>query len=103
MMIGRVQIPSGTAPEFGLLYDIILHGEEQCILFIFISMETIQYNPVLGAYELLPLSQYRCLYRTSIECYYPFNPIHDVGSTKIFIRSKYDLTVYCNYYPDDDL
>ena len=95
MLIGTVQISSGTAPQFGLLYDIIIYGKEPTILFIFILMETVKYNPIYGAYELVTLSNFRCVYRSSIRCYHPFNPIHK--DSKILVKSKYDLTVYCNY------
>ena len=58
-----------------------------------ILMETVKYNPIYGAYELVTLSNFRCVYRSSIRCYHPFNPIHK--DSKILVKSKYDLTVLC--------
>lgn len=97
MMIGTVQVESGTVPLFGLLYDIVIYGREPQVLFVFILMETIQYNPIFGAYELISQAKYICRYRSAIHCYHPFNPVSTLDSTKVFVRSKYDLTVYCNY------
>ena len=42
MLIGTVQTPSGTTPQFGLLHDIVLYGKEPNILFIFILMKTVK-------------------------------------------------------------
>lgn len=95
MMIGTVDIPSGTVPKFGLLHDIILYGKDPKILFIFVVMETVRYSSTYGAYETVLLTGYHCLYRSSIQCYHPFNLIDHGGF--LFIKPKYDLTVYCNY------
>lgn len=96
-MIGVVRILSGAVPQFGLLCDILLYGKEPCVIFVFTLMETVKYNGKLGAYELIPLAEYKCFYRSAIQCYHPFNPIHINNSTTTFIKSKYDLTVYCYY------
>lgn len=97
MMIGTTDISTGTAPEFGLLYDIIVYGSEPCILFVFVVMNTLSYNSLFGAYEVDPHIEYRCLHRSSLQCYHLFNAI-PCGDQEIkFIKSKYDLLVYCNY------
>ena len=96
-MIQTVQLPTGVYPQFGLLYDIIIHGQEQNIIFIYLLLETVKYNTIFGAYEVVPLPEYRCLYRSSIQCYHPFSAIDYGDSTCKYIKSKYDLTVYCNY------
>lgn len=97
MLIGTTQIQSGVAPQFGLLYDILLYGKDPTVLLIFILMETVKYNPIFGAYELVSVAQYRCVYRASIQCYHPFNPIRRSDSTTLIKSKYYDLTVYCNY------
>ena len=97
MMIGTAQLPSCVVPQFGFLFDIIVYGQEQNILFIFLVLKTVQYNATFGAYEVVSLPKYQCLYRSSIQCYHPFNAIYHGDSTSKFIKSKYDLTVYCNY------
>lgn len=58
MMIGVVELPSGSAPHFGLLHDVIIHGQEPSILFVFISMETLGYDASLGAYATYRVSLY---------------------------------------------
>ena len=97
MLIGTVHTSSGVAPEFGLLHNIIFSGQEQNMLFIFIIMTTLSYNPVFGAYEVAPSRTYRCLYRSGIQCYHLFNAIHYGDNVNLFIKSKYDLSVYCNH------
>ena len=72
----KIQNQSGVVPQFGLLNDIILYGEEPNIIFIFTVLDTLKYDAIFGAYELVSLSECICLYRTSIECYHPFNPVH---------------------------
>ena len=97
LMIGTMENTSGTVPRFRLLHDILLQGcgEEANIYFIVIVMDTVTYNPVLGAYEVNQLQQYKCIYRPAIGCYHTFNAIPFNGS--IYIKSKYDLTVFSNY------
>ncbi len=97
MMIGTMQIPLGTVPQFGLLQDILLYGTEPHALFVFTEMETVGYNGNLGAYELMALAEYKCCYQASIRCFHPFNPIHISTSITTYIKSKFDLTVYCYY------
>lgn len=97
IMIGTMQILLGTVPQFGLLRDILLYGNEPHVLFVFTEMETIRYNGNLGAYELMPLAHYTCCHQVSIRCFHPFNPIHMSTSIATYIKSKYDLTVYCYY------
>lgn len=98
-MIGTTELPFGTVPQFGLLYDIIVQGfnREPSVYFMFIVMDTINYDPVLGAYEVKRLHEYKCLYRSFISssCYHPFNAVEHGGN--LYIKSKYDLSVYCNY------
>ena len=72
-MIGITQLPFGTAP---LLYDIIVYGPEPNIVFVFLVMHTLAYDPTLGAYEIVALREYRCLYRSSLQCYHLFSTIH---------------------------
>ena len=97
MMIGTIDIQSGTVPQFGLLHDILTYGPEPQILFVFKVMETVKYDSTLGAYEIAPLVEYQCLYRSSIRCHHPFNGIQHHSHVTKYIKSKYDLTVYCNY------
>ena len=61
---------------------------------MFIVMDTLNYDPILGAYEVKQLQEYRCLYRSVISngCYHPLQ-----YGANLYIKSKYDLTVYCNY------
>lgn len=99
MLIGTaaVDLEYGTAPQFGLLYDIITYGEGPNVLFVFMLMETLGYDSTLGAFEVLPLSDYRCLYRSSMKCHYLFNALQHGNHGTKYIRSKYDLSVYCDY------
>ena len=96
LMIGTTELSFGTVPQFGLLYDILVYGPEPSILFVVLVMQTIAYNSILGAYEILPLTEYKCFYRSSICCYYLFNAVRDCHGT-MYIKPKYDLSVYCNY------
>ena len=95
MMIGTTQIQSGVVPKFGFLYDIILCGQDA--LFVFNVMESLGYHAAFGSYEITPLAEYQCLFAPSIRCYHRFNAIHHGNLVTKFIKSKYDLTVYCNY------
>ena len=99
LMIGTTIISFGTVPQFGLLYDIIIQGsnKEPNIYFVFMVMDTLDYDPILGAYEVKQLQEYRFLHRSIISsgCYHPFNAVNH--NSKLYIKSKYDLTVYCNY------
>ena len=101
MMIGTVELQSqsGVAPQFGLLYDIITYGsgEEPSILFIFIVMETLGYISTFGAYEVLPLSNYQCVYCSSLQCHQLLNAFHHGDQTTQFIKPKCDLSVFCKY------
>lgn len=97
MMVGTTEIQSGTVPQFGWLYDIIIHGREPNILFVFRIMETLHYDPILGAYEIAALADYMCVYRSSIQCHYLFNAVKHSSHVTRFIKSKYDLSVYCDY------
>lgn len=97
-MIGTMEIQAGTVPKFGFLSDIILYGQDfTCALFVFNVMETLSYNTTLDAYEIAPLADYECLYRPSLQCHFRFNAICHGNQMTRYIRSKYDLTVYCNY------
>lgn len=99
LMIGTTDISFGTVPQFGLLYDIIIQGssQEPHVYFICLVMDTLNYDPILGAYVVKKLQDYRCVHRSIISngCYHPFNAVQHNG--KLYIKSKYDLTVYCNY------
>ena len=64
---------------------------------LILVMTTLSYNPVFGAYEVAPSRTYRCLYRSGIQCYHLFNAIHYGDNVNLFIKSKYDLSVYCNH------
>ena len=98
MLIGTTDSEVGSVPLFGSLCDIIVYGEERDhILFIFNVMETLQYDFILGAYEVMLLAEYRCLYRASLQCYHLFNAVEHQSHATRYIKSKYDLTVYCNY------
>ena len=44
-------------------------GPEPSILFVVLVMQTVSYNSTTGAYEILPLTQYKCFYRSAICCY----------------------------------
>ena len=55
MMIGTVNLQSGTAPLFGLLHDIIIYGEAPTVLFVFTLLETLGYSSALEAYAVLQL------------------------------------------------
>lgn len=88
MMIGITELQSCTVPKFGLLHDIILYGQEPNIL------ETVKYNSTFGAYETSLLTEYRCLYRSSIQCYHPFNPITHGDSTTKLIKSKNMISLF---------
>lgn len=97
MMIGTSDLLYGPAPQFGVLHDILTYGQEPNVMFVFMLMETLGYDATLGAFEVLPLSEYRCLYRSSIQCHYLFNAIHHGNNRTKYIKSKYDLSVHCNY------
>lgn len=97
MMIGVVELQSGNAPEFGMLHDIIIYDKEPSILFVFVVMETLGYDPIMGAYVICPLTEYRCIYRSSILCHHLFNVVYHNNQRTKYIKSKYDLSVYCHY------
>ena len=97
MMIGTTECQSGSVPQFGLLYDIIIYGQEPNIVFVFNKMETLKYDSCFGAYEVVSLAEYCCFYRSSIKCYHLFSAIQHGNHVTRYIKSKYDLTVYCNY------
>ena len=61
-------------------------------------MDTLNYDPILGAYVVKKLQDYRCVHRSIISngCYHHFNDVQHNG--KLYIKSKYDHTVYCNYW-----
>lgn len=58
MMIGNVQLPSGVFPQFGM-YDIIVHGQEKKN---FLLQETLQYNVMFGAYEVVSQPEYQIIH-----------------------------------------
>ena len=95
MMTGVMNLPTGSAPKFGILYDILVYGKEPKILFIFSLLETLGFNSKLGAYAVHPLTGYFCVYPSALPCHYRFSIIDLNGHQ--YIKSKYDLTVYCNY------
>ena len=97
LMIGTTDISFGTVPQFGLLYDIIVQGSEANIYFVFLAMDTLDYDPILGAYKVKQLQEYRVFHRSVVSrgCYHPLNAVNYGGN--LYIKSKYDLTVYCNY------
>ena len=99
LMIGTTTISFGTVPQFGLVYDIIIRGsgEEPHIYFVFSVMDTLDYDAILSAYQVKQLQDYRCLHRSIISngCYHPLNAVLHNGN--LYIKSKYDLSVYCNY------
>lgn len=96
MMIGTTMVPTGCVPQFGSLCDIVYYGQESPI-FVFNVLETVQYHSTFCAYEVMPLSVYQCLYRPAIRCHHLFNAINYGNTVTKYIKSKYDLTVYCNY------
>lgn len=63
-------------------------------MFVFVVMQTLAYDPVLGAYEVVPLTEYKCFYRSSIHL---FNVVRHGHDRAMYIKPKYDLSVYCNY------
>ena len=65
-----------TESPFGLLYDIVIHGSQPNILFVFVVMDTIRYDHILGSYEVVVLNKYHCVYPSYMQCYHPF--IHHV-------------------------
>ncbi len=103
MMVGRQEVPTGTLPQFGQLCDIIIHGAEPHILFVFMVSPTLSYNPHVGAYVVEPLpnvlatSNFYCVYRSSLHCHHTFNAVQSRVGHCLYVKSKYDLTVYCNY------
>lgn len=97
MMIGTSDLQSGTVPQFRLLFDIIMYGQEPKILFVFNLMETLEYDMTLGAYAIASLAEYQCFYKSSIHCHYLFNAVQHGNHMTKYIKSKYDLTVRCNY------
>jgi hypothetical protein len=97
MMIGVTKLQEISMPQFGMLYDIILYGDNPHVLFIFKVMETLWFNTNLGAYEVIQLAGYKCLFRSSLPCHRLFNAVHHGNHATKYIKSKYDLTVYCNY------
>jgi len=97
-MTGTMQLPSGTVPQFGFLHDIFIFGTSQTVVFLFEEYETIGYSPHFGAYETSynpERPQYLCIYQSVLKCHELFNAVH--VNNCIFIKSKYDLMVYCNY------
>lgn len=60
-------------------------------------MDTLDYDAILSAYQVKQLQDYRCLHRSIISngCYHPLNAVLHNGN--LYIKSKYDLSVYCNY------
>lgn len=50
LMIAEELLPTGYVPKFGKLFDIILHGPEHNIIFVFVLSSTVCYNPRVGAY-----------------------------------------------------
>ena len=50
-----------------------------------------------GAYVINPLTEYLCIYRSSISCYHLFNAVHHGNPGLKYVLSKYDLSVYCHY------
>ena len=98
MIIGTTQVQSGVVPKFGCLHEIILCGQNSpSTLFVFNVMESLGYHATLGAYEIVPLAEYQFLFVPSIRCYHRFNAVSHGNLVTKFIKSKYDLTVYCNY------
>ena len=97
MMIGVTELPSGTFPQFGYLYDILVHGEEPSILFVFSPVQVHGYDANLGAYVVSNNYQenFQCMYCPTMRCHYLFNVICHHETT--YIKSKYDLSVFCNY------
>lgn len=95
MMIGITELPSGTFPQFGYLYDILVYGEGPSILFVFCPMEVHGYDANLGAYVVTNSHNYQCIHRPAMKCHYLFNAVchHET----LYIKSKYDLSVFCNY------
>ena len=67
------------------------------IVFVFIVIDILAYDPILGAYEIVALWEHWCLYHSSIQCYHLFSTIHHGEYGNMYIKSKYDLSVYCNY------
>ena len=98
LMISTTEIPIGTVPKFGLLYDIIIQGSdlEPNTYFFFIVIDTLNYGPVSGAKQL---QQYQCFYRSAISncCYHPLNAVQH-GPGNLYIKSKYDLSVVVTEY-----
>lgn len=82
-LIGTVDSQVGTVPLFGVLCDIIVYGEERGqVLFIFNAMETLWYDFILGAYEVMLLAEYQCRYRASLQC---FNAVEHDRHTQLDI------------------
>lgn len=98
MMVRVVQIRSGNVPQFGFLRDIITYGQQPSILFVFKLMETLGYDANIGAYVICPLSEFMILYRSSMMCHYLFNAVDcNDNENKYYVKSKYDLSVFCDY------
>lgn len=70
MMIGVTHLSSGTFPQFGYLYDILVYGEEPNILFVFNSMQSHGYDANVGAYVVSFQEKYQCIYRPAMMCHF---------------------------------
>lgn len=52
MMVNVVETQSCNFPQFGLLHDIIVYGQQPIVLFVFDVMDTMGYDANMGAYVI---------------------------------------------------
>ena len=103
MMTGRQNVHSCTLPQFGKLYDILIHDLDEGIIFVFILTQTLCFDPNHAAYLIQPIPTslmsctYLCQYRQSMSCHHIFNAVPSYCGNYLYIKSKYDLSVYCDY------
>ena len=84
LMISTTDTSFGTVPQFGLLYDIVIQGSSQelHVYFMYLVMNTLNYDRILGAYVVKKLQDYRCVHRSIISngCYHLFNAVQHNGN-----------------------
>ena len=84
-----------SCSKVGLLYEIIRCSQKS--IFVFQVTESLGYHATFGAYEIAHLAEYQCLFLPSMKCYHRFNAVNCNNHVTKFVKSKYDLTVLCNY------
>lgn len=75
--------------------DILVYGQEPKVLYIFNVLETLGFDPKFGAYAVRSITEYYSVHHPALPCHHHFNVV--TMNTQQYIKSKYDLSVYCNY------